>query len=79
MPLMSGRELWERLLPLPPTTKVLFVSGYTDDVVVRQSAEFRRGLHSEAVNARTAHLEIARGVGRLEPVFFGRPTCGELE
>ena len=35
MPLMSGRELWERLTPLRPTTKVLFMSGYTDDAIVR--------------------------------------------
>jgi two-component system, cell cycle sensor histidine kinase and response regulator CckA len=35
MPRMSGRELWERLAPLRPTTKVLFMSGYTDDAIVR--------------------------------------------
>ncbi|HYQ01965.1 MAG TPA: PAS domain S-box protein [Polyangiaceae bacterium] len=35
MPNMSGRELWERLEPLRPTTKVLFMSGYTDDAIIR--------------------------------------------
>jgi two-component system, cell cycle sensor histidine kinase and response regulator CckA len=35
MPHMSGRELWERLAPLRPNTKVLFMSGYTDDAIVR--------------------------------------------
>lgn len=32
---MSGRELWERLGPLRPEMKVLCMSGYTDDAIVR--------------------------------------------
>lgn len=34
MPRMNGRELWERLAPLRPDMKVLFMSGYTDDAIV---------------------------------------------
>ena len=36
MPGMSGRELADRLVKLRPETKVLFMSGYTDDNFVRR-------------------------------------------
>jgi PAS domain S-box-containing protein len=35
MPEMNGRELAEQAALLRPTTKVLFMSGYTDDAIVR--------------------------------------------
>jgi CheY-like chemotaxis protein len=35
MPLMGGRELAERLSSRRPETRILFVSGFTDDTVVR--------------------------------------------
>ncbi|MGH7731786.1 MAG: PAS domain S-box protein, partial [Candidatus Eiseniibacteriota bacterium] len=38
MPRMGGRELAQRLLTVRPATRVLFMSGYTDDAYVRQGA-----------------------------------------
>ena len=35
MPEMSGAELVERLLPIHPEMKVIYMSGYTDDAVIR--------------------------------------------
>ncbi|MCI0659171.1 MAG: response regulator, partial [Acidobacteria bacterium] len=35
MPHMSGRELAERVVKQKPGIRVLFMSGYTDDVIVR--------------------------------------------
>ncbi|HEY6035009.1 MAG TPA: response regulator [Kofleriaceae bacterium] len=39
MPAMSGPELAKRLEPLRPATKVLFMSGYTDDAVLRHGVQ----------------------------------------
>ena len=36
MPGMGGRELAERLLALRPDVRVLFMSGYTNDEILRR-------------------------------------------
>jgi YesN/AraC family two-component response regulator len=47
MPVLGGRELADRVSQLRPDTKVLYVSGYTDDAVVRNgvSADEMQFLH----------------------------------
>ncbi len=38
MPKMNGRELGERVLQIRPETRIIYMSGYTDDVLVRTGA-----------------------------------------
>ena len=44
MPEMNGRELYEKLVAAQPGLKVLFMSGYTDEVIVH------RGILDEGLN-----------------------------
>ena len=43
LPKMGGRQLAERMEVLRPEIKVLFASGYTDDVILRHNLLERRG------------------------------------
>jgi signal transduction histidine kinase len=38
MPVMNGREVAERLAPMRPTMRVLYMSGYTDQAIVKGGA-----------------------------------------
>ncbi|HEX6693454.1 MAG TPA: PAS domain S-box protein [Longimicrobiales bacterium] len=55
MPLMNGPELARRITAASPATRVLFMSGYTDDAMVKH------GVHS----GRTRFLEKPFTVGEL--------------
>jgi PAS domain S-box-containing protein len=68
MPRMSGRELWERLKTLRPAMKVLFMSGYTDDAVVRH------GVLSSELAFVQKPLTPATLLGKLRHVL-GSPSA----
>ena len=55
MPRMNGRELSETLRSLRPDLKVIYMSGYTDDAVLRY------GIHGQ----RTAFLQKPFGLSAL--------------
>jgi DNA-binding response OmpR family regulator len=44
MPRLGGRALADRLQPSRPEMRVLFISGYTDDALVRRGAP-GKGIH----------------------------------
>ena len=64
MPGMDGRQLADRVLEARPGLKVLFMSGYTDDVILHHGVlEFQRRLHPEAAHAGVAGAEGPPGAG----------------
>jgi CheY-like chemotaxis protein len=65
MPKMSGRELAERLATTRPACRILFLSGYTDDVVVRHGIltddfAFLQKPFSSSALARKVRAELDR-------------------
>ncbi len=67
MPGMSGRELADRLAPRYPRLRVLFMSGYTDDAIVRHGM-LQPGLHYVQKPFRTEAL-----LDKIREVLDGRP------
>jgi len=68
MPQMSGRELAERILEVRPTLPVLFMSGYTDDAIVRH------GLLDEKLNFLQKPFDSASVARKVREVLDSHPT-----
>ena len=70
LPGMSGRDLWERVLASRPGLKVLFASGYTEDVILRHGLlkDKRALVHKPFTPTRLGQMvrEIIDGPGSAE-------------
>jgi len=79
MPRMSGRHLAERLAPLRPAMKVLYMTGYTDDAILRHGVA-----HTDTALLQKPFTadELARRVrGALDGATpaLGPPGAGKAE
>ncbi len=61
MPKVSGRQLAERLAPTRPTMRILFMSGYTNDTVVRNGVRTGFAFLSKPITPHSL-AEKVRGV-----------------
>ncbi|HEU0032020.1 MAG TPA: PAS domain S-box protein [Kofleriaceae bacterium] len=66
MPKLSGRQLVERFVALHPRTQVLFVSGYTADIIAR------KGILEPGQNFLAKPYTIDALVGRIEQLLAHR-------
>ncbi len=76
MPKMNGRELAEQLIAKRPRTRVVFISGYTDDAVVRRGILTSRvRFLQKPFNLRTLGTKIRDAIASTEPLFISRSTA----
>ena len=58
MPEMSGREVADQLRQIRPTTKILYMSGFTDDAVLcmgrcqQRARSYRKSITSSALASK---------------------------
>jgi CheY-like chemotaxis protein len=77
MPHVSGPDLAKRLVTLQPTMKILFMSGYVDDGVLRRSvvqaltAYVQKPITPEALTSKVREVLDASDVGSGEPAVDG--------
>jgi CheY-like chemotaxis protein len=69
MPNMSGRLLADRLLPRHPGTRVIYMSGYTEDTIVRQ------GVLGDGADFLSKPLTLAAMLRKVRDVL-DRPKAG---
>ena len=67
MPHMNGQELYERLAVLRPGTKVVYMSGYTDDAIGHQGVLDPGTAFIQKPFARSALLQKVREVLDAQP------------
>jgi two-component system cell cycle sensor histidine kinase/response regulator CckA len=72
MPQMSGRELAERMVARRPSLQVLFMSGYTDDAIVRH------GLLDEKLNFIQKPFDSATVAKKVREVWIARLVTSHL-
>lgn len=68
MPELNGRELYARMRTINPDIKVLFMSGYTDDIITT------RGVLPDGTNFIHKPFTIAQLAGKVRSVLDGE--CG---
>jgi CheY-like chemotaxis protein len=75
MPIMSGRELAQALREVRPETPVLYMSGYTDDAMLRHGIT---DAGVELIQKPFSPLDLMERVRRLLDAAWARPSKGTV-